>query len=544
MKIFGGGKINLILLRTKNLFRKLFGRGLIEMQPLRSLAEQGRWIELEMEGRKVLSQNPKQDEAMALVSYSLQQQGRLEDAVIFSTQAATFSPIQWLAHFIAGVSLKGLGRNKEACNYLRQAVALSPNDSQTLRHLIEAIAASDGIELAAIEYSTHCRQIGRRSDIVVAPIYTVRDWAKNIGLSLLEVGDIEEIPFKVPNVWGTASSPEVRFAQSNKPYVADITNVRIFSNSGLILTSDGTVLSDTGGHPQFGPYVSFVYDKVVIAQQLNKVLLNFSDYKTREIEAGIYLSGLASNAFGHWLPEFLPKLQFLEKHPDFAKLPIIVDENMPQSHFDHLRRLANNPLILLPANESFLCKRLLVAPSPAFSPVELFPNDIPVPEMPGLSPRALRFIQGNQSHKTNEPRNKRIFLARKNMKWRRLLNEDDIAENLSELGFKKIFIEEMTVSEQIDLFQEAQWIVAPNGSSLLNVIFADTNIKLLVLCQPNLFNWGTFQGPMDALGYHSICVCGENAVAMDYKHSDYSVSIKHIRQALAEMGMNEARTTP
>ena len=162
--------------------------------------------------------------------------------------------------------------------------------------------------------------------------------------------------------------------------------------------------------------------------------------------------------------------------------------------------------------------------------------------MPGLSPRALRFIQGNQSYDTNKPRNRRIFLARKNMKWRRLLNEDDIAENLSKLGFEKIFIEEMTVSDQIDLFRQAQWIVAPNGSSLLNLIFSDTNVKLLVLCQPNLFNWGTFQGPMDALGYHSICVCGENAVARDYKHSDYSVSIQHIRQGLADMGMNEART--
>ena len=512
------------------------------MQPLRSLAEQGRWIELEVEGRKVLLNNPKQVEAMALLAYSLQQQARLEDAVILATQATTLSPTRWLSHFIAGVSLKGLGREREACGYLRQALALSPNDFQTLQQLIEAVAASDGIEFAATEYSAHCLQIGKKADIVTAPVCTVRDWAQKISLPLLEVYNIEEIPLKAPKVWGMTSESEVRFALSNKPYVANITNARIFSNSGIILTSDGTALSDTGGHPQFGSYVSFVYDKVVLAQQSNKVLLNFSDYKTHEIEAGIHLSGLASNAFGHWLPEFLPKLQFLKKHPDFARLPIIVDEDMPQSHFDHLRRLAENPLILLPANVSFLCKHLLVAPSPAFSPVELFPNDIPVHEMPGLSPRALRFIQGNQSYDTNKPRNRRIFLARKNMKWRRLLNEDDIAENLSKLGFEKIFIEEMTVSDQIDLFRQAQWIVAPNGSSLLNLIFSDTNVKLLVLCQPNLFNWGTFQGPMDALGYHSICVCGENAVARDYKHSDYSVSIQHIRQGLADMGMNEART--
>ena len=329
---------------------------------------------------------------------------------------------------------------------------------------------------------------------------------------------------------------------SNKPYVASITDARIFSHSSLVLTSDSTVLSDTGGHQKFGCYVSFAYEAVVLAQQPGKVLLNFSEFKTREIEAGIFLSGLASNAFGHWLPEFLPKLQFLKQHPDFAELPLIVDADMPQSHFDHLRRLADNPLILLQTNESLLCRRLLVAPSPAFSPVELFPNDIPVHEMPGLSPRALQFLRGDESFDNNNKvvRHRRIFLARKNMKWRRLLNEEEIAADLSKLGFETIVIEEMTVREQIDLFQQALWIVAPNGSALLNLIFADPSVKLLVLTQPNLFNWGTFQGPMASLGYRSVCVCGDYAVAKDQKHSDYHIPVQRIRQALVDIGMNEA----
>jgi hypothetical protein len=520
---------------------KLFGKATIEMEELHLLAERGSWIELEAKGRKVLLKKPKQEEVMTLVSYSLQQQVRLEEALILATQAVALHPTRWLSNFIAGVSLIGLGRERDATAFLRRAIVLSPNDSQTLKQLIKAISASDGIEIAATEYSKHKILVGIRSDIVMATVSSVRDYAKKIGLPLLQVFNIEKIPFKTPYVWGMASTSKVTFALSNKPYVADITNARIFSNSGIILTADGTALSDTGGHPKFGTYVSFGYDNVVVAQQSSKVLLDFSEYKTREIDAGIYLSGLASNAFGHWFPEFLPKLQFLKKHPDFASLPIIVDEDMPQSHFDHLRRLVENPLILLQANESLLCKRLLVSPSPAFSPVELFSNDIPLHEMPGLSPRALRFLQGNQSYDTNKPHNRRIFLARKNMKWRRLLNEDKIAEYLSKLGFEKIFIEEMTVSEQIDLFQQARWIVAPNGSSLLNLIFADTNVKLIVLCQPNLFNWGTFQGPMDTLGYNSICVCGESAVNRDYKHSDYSVSIKRIRLALVDMGMNEAK---
>lgn len=507
---------------------------------MRLLAEQGDWIKLEEKGRGVLLNNPDHEEAMSLVAYSLQQQGRHEEAFTFATQAATLSPSRWLSQFIGGVALRGLGREKEACKYLRQAIAISPYDRQTIRQLIEAITASGSIEFAAAEYAAHCRQIGSSADIVVAPICTVRDWAQKIGLSLLEAGDVEEIPFEAPHIRGGPASSETIIALSNKPYVAAITDARIFSRSSLILTSDDTVLSDTGGHPKFGCYVSFAYEAVVLAQQPGKVLLNFSEFKTREIEAGIFLSGLASNAFGHWLPEYLPKLQFLKQHPDFAELPLIVDADMPQSHFDHLRRLAEKPLILLQPNESLLCRRLLVAPSPAFSPVELFPNDIPVHEMPGLSPRALQFLRGDESFDNTVVCHRRIFLTRKNMKWRRLLNEEEIAADLSKLGFETIVIEEMTVREQIDLFQQALWIVAPNGSALLNLIFADTNVKLLVLTQPNLFNWGTFQGPMASLGYRPVCVCGDYAVAKNQKHSDYHIPVQLIRQALADIGMHEA----
>jgi len=510
------------------------------LESLRLLAEQGAWIKLEETGRELLLQNPPQHEAIEQVAYSLQQGGRLEATATIAVQATELFPSSWMFHFLAGVALKGTGREKEACIYLRQAVVINPNDRQTLRQLIEAIATSDGIELAASEYAAHCHQVGIQVDVVVAPLSTVRDWAQKIGLSLLEAGEVEEIPFKAPHVWGGASATDTVFALSNKPYVAEIKDARIFSNSSLILTSDGTALSETGGHPDFGRFISFAYETVVLAQQPDKVLLNFSEFNTRKIEAGIFLSGLASSAFGHWLPEFLPKLQFLQQHPDFAGLPIIVDAGMPQSHFDHLRRLSGNPLILLQANESLLCRRLLVSPSPAFSPVETFPNDIPVHELPGLSPRAMRFLRAGESYEIKKPRHRRIFLARKNMKWRRLLNEEEIAADLLELGFESIFIEEMSVSEQIDLFQQAQWIVAPNGSALLNLVFADSSTKLVVLTQPNLHNWGTFQGPMDALGYQSLCVCGDYALAEDQKHSDYHIPLQRIREALAYLGINEA----
>lgn len=506
----------------------------------RLLAEERRWIELEQKSRNALAKSADRAEILSLLAYSLQQQSKLDEAYEFAAQAVILAPGCWTSNFIAGTALFGLEREMDAIQYFRQAVAIAPNNTQSILQLVRAISAVYGIEHAEAEFREHCLSTGCEQDILVAPVSTVRDWAQRIGLSLLEAGEVEEIPFKEPRVSGMTYSSEITIALSNKPYVANIPNARIFSQSSLILTADGTVLSDTGGDPQFGSIVSFEYEKVVLSQRTDKVLLNFREYKKREIDSGIFMAGLASNAFGHWLPEFLPKLQFLQQHPNFMDFPLIVDENMPENHFEHLKRLTNRPLILLQANESLLCKRLLVAPSPAFFPTELFKNNIPVQKMPGLSVRAMQFLRGNESLRADIVPNRRLFLARKRMKWRRLLNEDSIAINLSKLGFETIFLEEMTARDQISLFQQAEWIVAPNGSALLNLIFADTRVKLVVLTQPNLFNWGTFQGPMDALGYDSVCVPGETDPAQNSKHSDYYISEKKIRHALADMGMIEA----
>lgn len=524
-------------------FRKILrqlGAGNSVLEPIRVLAERGDWSRLEERGRSLLQQSPPHNDALELVVYTLQQAGRFEATAAIATQAAELFRGNWTFHFLAGAALKGLGRDQEACRYLRQAIAVRPNDRQTLRQLIEVVAAAEGLESAAAEFVAHGRRAGKQVDITVARISNVRDWAHSVGLPLLEAGEVEEIPFKEPHVWGRPHAANCVLAASNKPYVAEIEDARIFSNSSLILTADGTALNDNAGHPKFGSIVSFAYEKIVLAQRPDKLLLNLGEIRTREVEAGIFLSGLASNAYGHWLPEFLPKLQFLQRHPRFADLPIIVDVGMPQSHFDHLRRLTDNPLIMLQADESILCRRLLVAPSPTFFPVETFPNQIPKEELPGLSLRAMQFLRSGVSHEKIHGRRRRIFLARKNMKWRRLLNEDEIASDLRTIGFETVFVEDLTLSEQIELFQQAKWIVAPNGSALLNLIFAETDTKLLVLNQPNLHNWGTFQGPMDSLGYQSLVVCGDSALAEDQKHSDYHVPVSRIRDALNYLGLNQS----
>lgn len=503
------------------------------------LSRQGKWDELAACGRAVLTE-ARADEILAVLAYSLQQQGRLQEAAHLAFTAAEIAPDRWLAQFIAGVAFKGLDRPGDACKHLRRALEVAPTDAQTLRQFAELIAATEGLTEASAQCRAHSERAGLTADVIVAPIRGVREWAAENGAPVLEAGEVETIPFKPPVIWGEPSGPPTATASSNRPYVAELSDVRIFSNSGIILTADGTALSDVGADPRFGSIVKFTYEEVVLAQEPGRLLLQIGSFETSEIDGGIWLAGLASSAFGHWMPEFLPKLQFLEKHPAFAELPLIVDADMPQSHFDHLRRLATNPLLPLERGTSILCRRLLVASAPSFLPVDTIPHTIPASEMPGLSMRALRYVRANDGPRGHGPGQRRIFLARRNMHWRQLLNEPEIRAALAARGFESVYLEEMTASEQIALFRDAGWIVAPNGSALLNVIFADPGVKLLILSQPEFFNWGTYQGPFESLGYQPHWVCGDRPPGPIAKHSDYEIPLTRILSALHEMGMPEA----
>ncbi len=511
-----------------------------EIDALRNLAEQKLWGVLDIKARKMLAVSPNLHEVSTLLADSLLNQGRLDEALEFALRAAAGNGSGWRPPFIAGIALNKLGRDHEAIDQLKKSIELAPQTPEVLRQLIETVASSEGIKAAATEYIARCEKIGRKPDIIFAEISGIRKWARSVGCHLIEAGEVEEIPFEDPCVQRDSTFKKKHSVKWDKPYVADLPNIQIFSQSNILLTSDGKALSDTGDHPRFGTFVSFTYEHLVLGKNAGEILLDTSDYETRVIEAGILLAGCASGHFGHWFPDYLPRLQFLQHHPDFDSLPIIVDAEMPQTHFDHLRRHVGNPLIYLKPMESFFCRRLLTAMSPSFFPVELNPNNIPTYEMPGISPRAMQFLRGGVGENSSDtPNSGRWFLGRRGMSWRRLINETEIASELSKLGFITVYLEEMGMKDQMEIFRQAEWIVAPNGSALLNLVFSNPSVKLLVLSQPDFFNWGSFQGPMRSLGYNPIWLYDSDADGTGYKHADYQVPVKLVCQMLKTMGLEE-----
>jgi capsular polysaccharide biosynthesis protein len=71
-----------------------------------------------------------------------------------------------------------------------------------------------------------------------------------------------------------------------------------------------------------------------------------------------------------------------------------------------------------------------------------------------------------------DPSHRKLYVTRRNAKVRRLTNEDEVADYLSERGFDVVALETLPQREQIKRFAEAQFVVAQHGAGLTNLLYA------------------------------------------------------------------------
>ncbi|MEO8272144.1 MAG: glycosyltransferase family 61 protein, partial [Aureliella sp.] len=74
---------------------------------------------------------------------------------------------------------------------------------------------------------------------------------------------------------------------------------------------------------------------------------------------------------------------------------------------------------------------------------------------------------------------RRVFVARKNARTRRLVNESQIEAMLTPLGFEFHCLEQYTLGKQIQLFGEASMIVGGHGAGLTNMLYSQTGTQII-----------------------------------------------------------------
>ena len=77
-----------------------------------------------------------------------------------------------------------------------------------------------------------------------------------------------------------------------------------------------------------------------------------------------------------------------------------------------------------------------------------------------------------------ESLSRRLVVSRKASEVRSLIGESELMERLSPMGFVKVVLEDLPLLRQIQLFSQAECIVAPHGAGLTNLVFCEPETKV------------------------------------------------------------------
>ena len=80
--------------------------------------------------------------------------------------------------------------------------------------------------------------------------------------------------------------------------------------------------------------------------------------------------------------------------------------------------------------------------------------------------------------KDNKEISKKIYVTREDSNYRKIINEGDVVTLLREKGYKVINPQLYEIDEQIEIFSNAEKIVAPHGSNLANIIFCKPGTQI------------------------------------------------------------------
>lgn len=316
----------------------------------------------------------------------------------------------------------------------------------------------------------------------------------------------------------------------------------IMTNVNAILFGDNDIT--IGRIPNF-PVEKSQYDAGFLSSHGSKNALT-KKYKIENIEKGIAITGSNDGNYYHWVIEVLSKFQFISELPsEFKALPILLSERALQipsiKAFVECLTITQ-PIIYLKSNTQYEVEDLLYI-SPANYLVANLKTGKYSPESNFIRFESLQYLRDsvvkNVIKEDEGSTYTRIFLARKGVI--RNYNQDEVYQLLAEYGFEAIYLEDLTLFEQVQLMQNAQVIVAPTGAAWTNLIFCNPNVLALcwmadeygeLTCFSDLAQFS--QVKMDYLRYSV-----NSRSTRELYYANYSIEIEKVRQWLVVKGLNK-----
>jgi hypothetical protein len=194
----------------------------------------------------------------------------------------------------------------------------------------------------------------------------------------------------------------------------------------------------------------------------------------------VVIGGPVDKAYYHWLFNWCPRLLVLKK-----LAPEIFDDPSVKFMIDHRAAVEPYHSFLLalgiPQERIFFADHAYDYQVDEAILVSFLPQTKYYPEV--IEDFAKKVVDGLAAGPNAGSGRRRIFISRQKFQTpkRRIANMDAVEPLLLKYGFEPVMLEDLSVTEQIRLFSQAEAVIGVHGAGLANMIFCPSDCRMLLL---------------------------------------------------------------
>ncbi len=275
---------------------------------------------------------------------------------------------------------------------------------------------------------------------------------------------------------------EVQFCIPGKITQDYLTRLATYGNdftfpAGVISANNVDVSFPIGMHSCHGKFFweAVLNEEVLLVNPKYVLDLETIPFKRKTtIDEAVLLSTPIHHNFFHWLIEILPRLQLYEQLPGLQQLPLIVPKSSARYVKESLELVGYRDRVQFLDDGVYQFKRLHLLSRLA--------------KTCDGSPIALKWLNQAIPSSPNSPRNRRLYISRRDAKIRFLTNENDAQTVLSDFGFETIVMSDYSLADQIELFRQAEIIVGNHGAAFAHLAFAHPGTKFIEFFEQGHFS--------------------------------------------------------
>ena len=277
-------------------------------------------------------------------------------------------------------------------------------------------------------------------------------------------------------------------------------NYSIVCLSDKIVENSRNYISVPGGKVINGTFVISKNEFIKISPYDKLIFLSFPQRNAMEIEGSIYApdylnkveisNGLfvgSSSNWYHFMIEIFPRI--VQFSVSTKNIPIILPKSAPNQIVELCRMACGIEPIQIADGEVASFESLTVCLDGVHSKqVDIYESETSnIFESRREDLRMiLEWVNKHYPHRNeSDPEMPgRYFFARKEGSSRNLNNRSEICRAVEAFGFRTVFLDDLTFSDQLDILRSANFIVAEPGASLTGMLFASPQCRILRLEPP------------------------------------------------------------